>query len=179
MSGDGVYVRRATSADVDAILWLERRIEVAPHWPRDSYTAMLAESHGKSDGEAGVARALFVGVRELPQDKLRVVGFAVASAICTADAAGVVDAELESVAVEVDYRRQGLGWLLCTEVIAWARGRRASCLNLEVREGSAAAIALYRSLGFLDIGRRPKYYKSPDDDALLMRLDLRAERISN
>ena len=36
----------------------------------------------------------------------------------------------------------------------------------------AAAIALYKSRGFTDIGRRPRYFRNPVEDALEMRASL-------
>jgi ribosomal-protein-alanine N-acetyltransferase len=45
-------------------------------------------------------------------------------------------------------------------------------LELEVRAGSGGAIALYAGLGFVVAGRRAGYYREPEEDALLMRLDL-------
>jgi [ribosomal protein S18]-alanine N-acetyltransferase len=45
-------------------------------------------------------------------------------------------------------------------------------VELEVRAGSAGAIALYERLGFVAVGRRPGYYRSPVEDAVLMRLEV-------
>jgi ribosomal-protein-alanine N-acetyltransferase len=41
---------------------------------------------------------------------------------------------------------------------------------LEVRASNAAALGLYRLLGFAETGRRPRYYHDPVEDAVLMRL---------
>ncbi|NLZ18623.1 MAG: ribosomal protein S18-alanine N-acetyltransferase [Desulfobulbaceae bacterium] len=43
---------------------------------------------------------------------------------------------------------------------------------LEVRASNAAAIQLYTSLGFLQEGRRKRYYTNPEEDALLLHRDL-------
>jgi ribosomal protein S18 acetylase RimI-like enzyme len=45
-------------------------------------------------------------------------------------------------------------------------------IALEVRAASAGAIALYATLGFTQTGRRPRYYRDPEDDAVVMRLEL-------
>ena len=100
------------------------------------------------------------------------MGFAVGSVLCIGAAGGSDGAELESVAVEDSFRRRGVGRLLCNEVIAWSGHQGASHIDLEVRAESSGAIALYRSLGFVALGRRPRYYQSPDEDALMMRLAL-------
>ena len=81
-------------------------------------------------------------------------------------------AELESVVVSASYRRAGIGRALCRAVLDWSRSQGATELVLEVRAASSAAIALYASLGFTLAARRPRYYRDPGDDALLMRLQL-------
>ena len=43
-----------------------------------------------------------------------------------------------------------------------------SFLTLEVRVGNTAAIALYESLGFENLGRRPRFYSNPTEDAYIM-----------
>ena len=42
-------------------------------------------------------------------------------------------------------------------------------LTLEVRASNAPAQALYEKLGFREVGRRPKYYQNPREDALILR----------
>ena len=49
----------------------------------------------------------------------------------------------------------------------------AISVMLEVRESNEAARALYGNSGFAEVGRRPKYYAMPEEDALLYRLDVR------
>ena len=66
----------------------------------------------------------------------------------------------------------GWGGRLCGAVIEWCREQGAAAVELEVRAASEGAIALYRGLGFVAVGRRPGYYREPVDDAVLMRLDL-------
>ena len=81
-------------------------------------------------------------------------------------------AELESVAVAASARRAGVGRALCAAVIDWCRAQGAQAIELEVRAASSGAIALYSGLGFVVEGRRPRYYREPMDDAVLMRLKL-------
>ena len=42
---------------------------------------------------------------------------------------------------------------------------------LEVRERNLAAQEMYRKFGFEESGRRPRYYKDNDEDAILMSLE--------
>jgi ribosomal-protein-alanine N-acetyltransferase len=156
MTGSHFELRTARASDLDAILALERATRNAPHWPLAAYQAildsplpqrclMVAES---GDGLAGFA----VGLVHPEPERV---------------------AELESVVVAGSARRAGIGHALCKAVIDWCQACGAAEVILEVRAGSAAAIALYAGLGFMRAGRRPRYYVDPDDDALAMRLELR------
>jgi ribosomal-protein-alanine N-acetyltransferase len=154
MSVSGIQVRLASAADLDAVVALERATAGAPHWPDAEYAAILLAD------VSTVRRCLFVAERAG-----RVIGFAVGKLIGSL-------AELESVAVGVEARRSGAGRTLCITVIDWCRAQGAEAVELEVRASSAGAIALYAGLGFVGVGRRPKYYSGPEDDAVLMRLEL-------
>ena len=80
------------------------------------------------------------------------------------------ESDMMNLAVRPDYRRQGVGRALVERLI-WELSADNHCLLLEVRAGNDAAIALYQSLGFRQVGRRPKYYKNPPEDALILRKD--------
>lgn len=85
------------------------------------------------------------------------------------------EAELLTIAVSPQVRRQGLGQSLLAAFLAQARLRGADRALLEVAAGNTAAIALYRAAGFADAGRRKGYYHHPDgsrEDALVLALAL-------
>ena len=42
-------------------------------------------------------------------------------------------------------------------------------LTLEVRASNDPAKALYEKLGFLQVGKRPNYYRNPKEDALILK----------
>jgi ribosomal-protein-alanine N-acetyltransferase len=67
-----------------------------------------------------------------------------------------------NVATRENRRRRGIGRALMDVVIAYARREHVKHVLLEVRRSNAAAIALYRSVGFFAMGVRAKYY--PDDE---------------
>ena len=79
-------------------------------------------------------------------------------------------AEVELVAVSMGRRRRGLGTALLRAAEAWCGNESVTEMWLEVREGNVAARALYRGLGWVEGGRRKKYYGAPVEDALLLRL---------
>lgn len=76
------------------------------------------------------------------------------------------EAELLTLGVVPACRRAGLGRALLTKALEDLRASGAATLFLEVDEGNAAALALYRSLGARPVGRRPGYYESGADAAI-------------
>ena len=69
-------------------------------------------------------------------------------------------------------RRRGIGRALMDEAAEAGRRRGATLATLEVRRSNAAAIALYRALGYRQAGVRPNYYTEEREDAIVMVLDL-------
>jgi [ribosomal protein S18]-alanine N-acetyltransferase len=80
--------------------------------------------------------------------------------------------ELRRIGVIPSARGRGLGRDLLAGVIAHARVAGCVCVELEVAADNLAALALYRAAGFTVVGRRPRYYRDPPADALLLDLDL-------
>lgn len=86
------------------------------------------------------------------------------------------EAEVLTIAVSRAHRGRGVGWALMDAALRHLHGERVSEIFLEVDEGNAAALALYRRLGFSAVGSRPAYYREPGQaatGALVMRRDLR------
>ena len=81
-------------------------------------------------------------------------------------------ADMMNLAVSPVYRRRGIGQALVNALVEHLRQNEVIALLLEVRVSNAPAIALYESLGFEQVGRRPKYYHNPREDALIMRKEL-------
>lgn len=82
------------------------------------------------------------------------------------------EADVMNLAVSPDCRRQGIGAKLLDSMAALLHRQRIETLFLEVRPSNAAAIALYERSGFVQVGRRPKYYVNPTEDALILRKEL-------
>lgn len=83
----------------------------------------------------------------------------------------VIDqSELGNVAVSASARGSGIGGALVDAVVDRIRDRGATECYLEVRESNETAQSLYRQRGFAVVGRRPRYYSLPTEDALVMRL---------
>jgi ribosomal-protein-alanine N-acetyltransferase len=65
-------------------------------------------------------------------------------------------------------RRRGVGRALMVQAEEVGRSKGAHLSTLEVRRSNAPAIALYRSLGYREVGVRPRYYAEENEDAIVM-----------
>jgi [ribosomal protein S18]-alanine N-acetyltransferase len=84
------------------------------------------------------------------------------------------EAEILAIATAKDWRRRGLAASLLRRGISACKDRNMSCIYLEVAESNTPARRLYEKFGFLVIGRRENYYRSPGsafETALIMRRD--------
>jgi ribosomal-protein-alanine N-acetyltransferase len=141
----------ATAADVAALTALEAETQGADAW---SETLVR-------DGVGGGLPTVAYLVARADDD---VLGYAVASF------AGDV-AELQRIGVTEPARRRGIAGALLDEVVARAPGTGADRLLLEVRADNRGALAFYAARGFVEIDRRPRYYRD-GTDAVVMRLPL-------
>lgn len=179
-----VLMRRARVADLDRIMRLERATFTDDAWPEDAMRRELEGEHGYYlIAVDDAAEGLKAGERE--------AGAGEAEAAADADADADVDAtaldpsllgyagllapkggeqgDVQTIAVAPAARGLGLGRGLMHALITEARRRGIAQLFLEVRADNAIARSLYRSLGFEEIGVRPRYYRH-GIDAVLMRL---------
>lgn len=81
------------------------------------------------------------------------------------------EAEVLTLAVAPAVRRQGIAGALLTGAMAAAREQAAQTMVLEVAIGNTAARALYERAGFVEAGRRSRYY-ADGGDALILRARL-------
>lgn len=73
-----------------------------------------------------------------------------------------------NVAVFPKFRRQGVATALVKMASLTAYAMGTEFISLEVRESNYPAIALYRSLGFQEMGLRRDYYRKPKESAIIM-----------
>jgi [ribosomal protein S18]-alanine N-acetyltransferase len=144
-------IRAAQVEDSDAIAALEQECQ-GP----DAWSAWLV-----ADGVAGTLPT----VRYLIAERAgAIVGYAVASV-------GGDIAELQRIGVTAAARRTGVASALLDEVVAEAPGTGANRLLLEVRDDNDGALAFYAARGFIEIDRRPRYYRD-GTTAVVLRLPL-------
>ncbi len=92
---------------------------------------------------------------------------AYSAVLCIAD-----EGDLVSIAVDEDHRSMGIARELLDITYEMAAERGVAKIHLEVRESNEPAINLYESEGFIQDGRRKKFYRSPEEDALLYTKEL-------
>lgn len=140
-------IRPMTAADVPSVAALEKLCFSDP-WSVSSIASELDNPLSlwlvwEEDGAA----AAYLGVQRVPPQ-----------------------ADVMNVAVSPALRRRGIARALFAELER--RLPEIDELFLEVRASNSGGIALYRTLGFEQVGRRPNYYLDPREDALILRKEL-------
>lgn len=135
-----------TARDLDEVLEIERASFATP-WRREHFEHEL--------------RSNPVAVNVVLRLDGRVVGYA-----CTWRIAG--ELTINNIAIAPDRRGEGLGRRFLDDVLAAAREAGCVSATLEVRPSNRAARAMYERAGFRQTGRRPGYYASEGEDALIL-----------
>ena len=151
VAGMTALLRPAIERDLRQVARIEQSSFADP-WSEESFRRLL-----------GVAPAIFL-VALFPPDEA-VAGYVVAFSV-------EEDGELLNVAVDPKFRGKGLAGQMLDAALIELRARRVRTAFLEVRESNSAARALYKSRGFIEIGRRSNYYRRPVEDALVLRRTL-------
>jgi ribosomal-protein-alanine N-acetyltransferase len=91
--------------------------------------------------------------------------------------AAVGECHILNICVHPHWRGRRLGRTLLRQLLALGQEQGADTAFLEVRPSNEAAIALYRSEGFCEVGRRRGYYpaNTGKEDAIIMARPLFAE----
>jgi ribosomal-protein-alanine N-acetyltransferase len=82
----------------------------------------------------------------------------------------VDEAHIASLATHTEFRRRGIAKQLLVEALDNAYSEGARTAFLEVRASNEAARRMYQNFGFEEVGRRERYYKDNNEDAILMTL---------
>jgi ribosomal-protein-alanine N-acetyltransferase len=149
-------IRRMTTDDVPAVVELDQKSFSLP-WPERSFRFELTDNPASR-----------CWVAELEG---QIVGMIVAWLL-------VDEAHIATIATHPDFRRKGIGKRLLSHALQHLMDEGARSSFLEVRESNLAAQDMYRKFGYEETGRRRRYYKDNDEDAILMNLDsLNVERL--
>jgi ribosomal-protein-alanine N-acetyltransferase len=145
-----MLIRRATAADIPAMMALEKRAATAAHWSAEQYRTAFSS-------EAPARVVLIV------EEETGMQGFITGRVLDE-------EWEIENIAVAGPARRRGLGTRLLGEFLDLARSGGARAVFLEVRESNLAARRLYGKWAFEESGRRKGYYREPAEDAIVFRM---------
>ena len=139
-------IRDFKAADAESVSKLLAGIPEAAQWPPQD---LLASERS--------------AVLRVAEDNGRVSGLIVFRIIAD-------EAEILNLAVEPRRRREGIASRLIEDAVAASRAAGVRTIFLEVRESNEGARHLYARMGFTENARRPKYYRQPWEDALILRL---------
>lgn len=149
----GLIIRKMTEADIEQVIAIDQASFSLP-WPPRSFHYEVNENR--------VARPWVAEVDG------RVAAMLVGWLI-------VDELHIATIATHPEFRGRGIGRRLLIHGLLAASDEGVTRAFLEAREGNAAAIQMYRDLGFEEDGRRKEYYKDNGEDAILMSLnDLRS-----
>lgn len=149
MSDDNT-IDHMTTGDLAEVLAIEARSFADP-WPEEVFHAEL--------------RHCWSHCHVIRDDADQPVGYIVFWSVAD-------EVHLLNVAVDPDQRNQRHGQQLLAFMIDFAKEQQARFVTLEVRRSNGAAIGLYETAGFKQVGVRPRYYANNGEDALVMLYDL-------
>lgn len=154
MTDKGITYREMIGFDLPVIVSIEREVYRGDAWTMSQFKEELA----------AVPKNRYYIVAQ--NDSNEIVGYAGAFSPDMN-----LDADVLTLTVTPEYRRQGIGRALLNMVIEWAERRKAPNIFLEVREGNIEASPLYVGAGFHAISTRSNYY-SLGVNAVIMKKEL-------
>ena len=157
----GWQLRRASVADLEAIMPLERAIFRGDAWSANGMRNELANP-----------QTYYLVAQRAPTPEQPTLVDAIDGYAGLFAPRGALEGDIQTIAVAGSARRGGLGRTLVETLIAEARNRGVHQIFLEVRADNPGAQALYESLGFLRIAVRENYYPADGMAAIVMRLDI-------
>ncbi len=132
--------------DVDAVAAIEQATFARP-WSRESFRQELTRN---------------VAARYLVADlDGEILGYAGAWIILD-------ESHITNIAVREEARGKGIGKKLTSELLQVLSNLGAAYATLEVRVSNERALHVYKSLGFVSVGKRKRYYEDNNEDAFLM-----------
>ena len=157
---DEMIVADMALSHIDEIYEIETRCFAIP-WSKNELRRELSNKHaiykvalieGPSNSPSGEA---------LAKEALKVVGYAGLWHI-------VNEGQITNIAVDIPYRRRGIGSKLIEALTGCATELKMMGLTLEVRESDIGAQTLYKNHGFKPEGKRRRYYADNGEDAIIM-----------
>ena len=133
-------------SDIEDILVVEKLSFSIP-WSRDSFEKEIVDNN--------VAIYLVAKVNE------KAVGYIVMWNVLN-------EGHITNVAVHPEFRHQGIGDQVVSELLSLCKKEDIDLVTLEVRKSNQNAIKLYEKHGFVAEGIRKAYYQDNKEDAIIM-----------
>ena len=153
LSSGEVVIRSMRIEDLEQVHALDRLSFTLP-WPESAFRYELLDNPHS-----------LLWVAEAGGPEARIIGVVVVWLILD-------EAHIATIAVHPDHRHKGIGARLLATALKNAILNGSLTATLEVRSQNASAQSLYRQFHFEIVGRRPRYYRDNNEDALLMTVDL-------
>ncbi len=143
---DHIILRDMNPADVAGIVCIEQRVHASP-WSCGNFTDALTSNY----------------VCKVCESEGEILGYVVFMV-------ALDEAHLLNIGIAAEHQRKGLGRWLLGATMKIARASVMQRMLLEVRLSNAAALGLYRDVGFREIGLRRGYYSTDNgrEDAVVM-----------
>ena len=138
-------IRPMKKNDVNTLILLESGIFPDP-WPAEAFIEGLTDKYHKFivaevDGKIAGYASYFIDLGE---------------------------GRLTNMAVAPDFRRKNIAKKLLECILELVEKAGCKYIFLDVRPTNEAAISLYCKYGFYEVYRRPGYYRTPVEDAIVM-----------
>jgi ribosomal-protein-alanine N-acetyltransferase len=142
---ENISIQRMNQADIEEVIRLEKLCFSDP-WSKSSFEHELINRFS---------------VPLVVKSNTRIVGYLCLWHIYE-------QMEIATIGVSPEFRRKGIGGKMMNWILKEAKKGGCSNVILSVRESNNAAINLYRKFGFVELERRKKYYRLPEEDAIVM-----------
>lgn len=144
-----IEIRRMKVEDIPEVVEIDRSSFTLP-WTERSFTYEVTENSAarcwvtEVDGQVAAMLVLWIIVDE---------------------------AHIATIATHPKFRRRGFAKKMLIKSLVAAREEGAKKALLEVRARHVVAQKIYCDIGFVEVGRRPMYYRDNGEDAVLMTMD--------
>jgi len=144
-----ILIRRMEEKDVPSVVAIERTSFSLP-WSETSFMNEIRKQHAIS--------------------RVAILNDAVVGYLC---AESVMDeGHILNLGVHPQYKKRGIATALVENILEELKLKACRFLYLEVRASNFAAKRLYKSFGFTVTGTRKNYYVAPNEDAVIMMLEV-------
>ena len=141
-----IVIERMTIDDIENVVVVENKCFSTP-WSKNSFIRELTENE--------IALYLVAKVENIA------VGYIGAWKIQN-------EGHITNIAVHPDYRGQGIGNMLVSELLSLCEKEGINAFTLEVRRSNIIAQNLYKKFQFAECGIRKRYYADTNEDAIIM-----------